>query len=324
MNMYRCSLTGFFSNNNGQMVYDKNKTVILNIDVPYQFSTAGGLANHLMVEIFNPREPVGDLPLRAGRMGRTVYDKNLNGFFTFYKKDDPLLTEDINDGGIIIESNEPMSFKINKLTNEQKQADEFNSEPYLDVYDALIDFTDDQSTEFESLGYSLPIVVGQQIVFHSLGAVNATSLYNSINLSLDEIPPISCDGANSYIVIAPLANYGDDIDTGGVIDIIDTVEQTGKRYYFNNFTEFFDSQWARDTIAANHQSLIIDEASAGGYLIGLFGYWSQDGEVVNSTKITISLYNSDLKLMAMDNSSITGSGTNVISVCLNPEYLNAE
>lgn len=36
----------------------------------------------------------------------------------------------------------------------------------------LIALNDDRSDKFESLGYSLPKVVNQQIVFHSLTAVN--------------------------------------------------------------------------------------------------------------------------------------------------------
>ena len=321
MKMYRCSLTGFFSNADGQMAYDENKTVILNIKEPMLESTSAELAGYFMEKLFSPREPIGDLPLHAHRVGDIAFDESRTGVFTFYKKNDPLLTNLLNDGGTIIESNAPVSFKINKLTDEQKQADEFSSVPYLDVYDALIDFTDDKSTQFESLGYALPKVDNQQIVFHSLAAVNMPMLYPSVNVFPDEIPPISCDGANPYIVFDSLTT-DNNVNSSGEIRIVDTVKQTGKRYYFNNFTEFFDSKWVRDTIAANHQSLVISEISgSGGYLIGLYGTETPTGESVNATKISIELNNPAVKLIAAENSSITGSGTNVISVCLNPNNI---
>lgn len=322
--MYRCSLTGFFSNTNGAMVYDENKTVILNINTPDHL-TGVELAGYFMGKLFYPREPIDDLPLRVYLVGEIHVDSNDTAVFAFSQKNDPALISHLNNGGAIIESNAPMSFKINKLTNEQKQADEFSSVPYLDVYDALIDFTDDQSTEFESLGYALPKVDNQQIVFHAMVAVNLPMEYPSTDVTLDDLPSISCEGAVTYIVIEPVMNHDDNsIDTSGTIKIVDTVAQTGKSYYFPNFFEFFDSQWVRDTISANHQSLIINEASGPGtYVIGLHGFYSANNEVVNATKITITLNNPEAKLFVTGNSinssSVSGDFTNVISACLSPD-----
>lgn len=319
--MYRCSLTGFFSNTNGAMVYDENKTVILNINTPDNL-TGAGLAGYFMGKLFSPREPIGDLPVRVHWVGEIRADSNDTVAFAFCQKNDPGLTSLLNNGGSIIESNAPMSFKINKLTNEQQQADEFSSVPYLDVYDALIDFTDDKSTQFESLGYALPKVDNQQIVFHSLAAVSMPMLYPSGIVFPDEIPPVSREGAGTYVIFEPLTTYDDSVNTSGELRIVDAVKQTGKRYYFDNFTEFFDDKWVRDTIAANHQSLVISEISgSGGYLIGLYGTETPTGESVNATKISIELNNPAVKLIAAENSSITGSGTNVISVCLNPNNI---
>ena len=321
--MYRCSLTGFFSNTNGAIVYDENKTVILNINTP-DYLTGAGLARYFMGKLFSPRKPIGDLPVSVHWVGEIRADSNDTAVFAFCQKNDPALISLLNNGGSIIESNAPMSFKVNKLTNEQKQADEFSSVPYLDVYDALIDFTDDESTQFESLGYALPKVDNQQIVFHSLAAVNMPMLYPSENVFPDEIPPISCEGAGTYIAIELVLNHDGSLDTSGTLKIVNTVAQTGKSYFFPNFFEFFDSQWIRDTIAANHQSLIINEASGPGtYVIGLHGFYSANNEVVNATKITITLNNSEAKLFVTGNSinssSVAGDFTNVISACLSPD-----
>jgi hypothetical protein len=307
------------------MVYDENKTVILNIPAAYEFTTAGHLANYLMGKIFTPYEPVGDLPLRAHRLGGFNFQESEYTVFSFYRKNDPLLTYELEKGGVIIESDAPMSFKINKLTNEQKQADEFNNESYLDVYDALFELTDDRSDKFESLGYALPKVDNQQIVFHAMTAVNLPMAYPSIDVSLDSLPSISCDGANTYMVIEPLEYYDKSVYTGGTIKIVDVATQTGKSYYFNNLTEFFDSKWVRETIAVNHKSLIIEEVSGSTtYLIGLYGTTTPSGETINDTKIIITLDDPNVKLLATDNSSITGSGTSVISACLSTVNFNAK
>lgn len=323
MKMYRCSLTGFFSNVNGQMVYDENKTVILNINVP-DYILGSGVAISLMGKIFSPPQPMGLFPLHTHRVGDYRYEGD-ESYYVFYKKDDPLVEDRLSsDDNSSVKSNEPVTFKITRLTNEQKQADEFSSVPYLDAYDALIDLTYVNSDELESLGYALPKVsmVDEQIVFQSLNAIKLFTTYPAVDESLNALPPISCDGAGSYIIINPPTT---DEGTAGRIRIIDTVSQTGKNYYFDNFTEFFDNQWVRDTIAYNHQSLIIEQASdSDGYIIGLYGTRDQSGNTVNATKISIRMGNSDVNLTAVGNSSITGSGTNLISACLNPENFIAD
>lgn len=322
MKMYRCSLTGFFSNNNGQMQYDENNTVILNINVP-DYLNGPELASSLMGDIFSPREPMGAFPLHTYRVGEYWSDESNNEYsYIFYKKDDPLVAEHLSsDDNSSVKYNEPVTFKITKLTNEQKQADEFSSVPYLDVYDALIDFTDDKSDKLVSLGYVLPKLstVDEQIVFQSLNAIKLFMTYSANDVSPDEIPTVSCVDAGTLITVSPMTAYDDSVSTGGMIRIVDTVSQTGKTYYFNNFTEFFDSQWARDSIAYNHQSLIIEQASGSdGYIIGLYSTHDPSGNSVNATKITIEMYNRDVKLMVSGNSSATGSETNTISACLSP------
>lgn len=319
MKMYRCSLTGFFSNVNDKMVYDENKTVILNILFPYEFETDGTLAVGLMYEIFVPHEPSENFPLRVHRMGG-LSEENEYDVFSFYKKDDPMLTDMLNNGGRVIEHDGPLTFKINKLTDEQKQADEFSSVPYLDAYDVLIGFTDDKSTEFESRGYMLPKIVNQQIIFTTLTAVDLDMKYRAMDVTLDNFPSISCVDAGAYLTIALAEDYATDVNTSGTIKIVDTVAQTAKSYYFNNFSKFINSKWVRDTIALNHQSLIINEVSGSeGHIIGLYGEFTPTDVPVNSTKISIELNNPAVKLIAERNLSITGSGTNVVSVCLNPD-----
>ena len=322
MKIYRCSLTGFFSNVNNKMVYDENKTVILNIPLPYEFESDGNLADTLMREIFVPYEPSENFPLRVHRVGDLSFEENEQAIFMFYKKDDPMLTDMLNEGDRVIEHDGPLTFKINKLTDEQKQADEYSSVPYLDAYDVLIGFTDDRSTVLESRGYALPNIVNQQIIFTTLTAVDLDMKYPAIDVTLDDIPPISCADAGGYLMVELAEEYGNGVDTSGTIQIADTVTQTAKSYYFNNFSDFINSKWARDTIALNHQSLVISEISgSGGYLIGLYGTETPTGESVNATKISIELNNPAVKLIAAENSSITGSGTNVISVCLNPNNI---
>lgn len=325
MKMYRCSLTGFFSNVNDKMVYDENKTVILNIPFPYEFETDGNLAVSLMYEIFMPYEPLENLPLRVHRVGGLSFEENEDGVFAFYEKDDPILTDMLNEGGSVIEHDGPLTFKINKLTDEQKQADEFSSVPYLDAYDVLIDYTDDRSTVFESRGYALPKIVNQQIIFTTLTAVDLDMKYPAMDVTLDNFSPINCADAGISLVVALAEDYATNVDTSGTIQIADTVTQTAKSYYFNNFSKFINSKWVRDTIALNHQSLIIDEVSGSeGHIIGLYGEFTPTDVPVNSTKISIKLNNPAVKLIAEHNLSITGSGTNVVSVCLNPDnYIQA-
>lgn len=323
MKMYRCSLTGFFSNNNGQMQYDENNTVILNINVPDNL-TGPELASSLMGSIFSPREPMGAFPLHTYRVGEYWSDESNNEYsYIFYKKDDPLVAEHLSsDDNSSVKYNEPVTFKITKLTNEQKQADEFSSVPYLDVYDALIDFTDDKSDKLESLGYVLPKLstVDEQIVFQSLNAIKLFMPYRSDDVWPEEIPSVSCDGAGTYILVSPMTTtYDEGTYTEGILTIVDAVSQTGKTYFFRDFTEFFDSQWVRDTIAYNHQSLVIEQASASdGYIIGLYGTHDSSGNSVNATKISIEMRGQGVNLMVSGNSSATGSETNTISACLSP------
>lgn len=89
MKMYRCSLTGFFSNNEGQLQYDENNTVILNINV-HDNLTGPELASALMGNIFSPSKPMGAFPLHTYRVGeyRDDYDNN-DYSYIFYKKRRP-------------------------------------------------------------------------------------------------------------------------------------------------------------------------------------------------------------------------------------------
>lgn len=316
--MYRCSLTGFFSKVNDKMVYEKDKTVIMNIEAPDDSSNRQ-LVNLFMTEMFAPNNPVDFFPLHAHRVGGLTQDDddNRTRVFTFYKKNDRAVNQYIyNDGATIIESDRDMTFKITRLSDYHKAPDGFGAEPYLDVYDVLMNFVNDQSAKFESLGYALPevSVVDEQIIFHSLTAIDLFMPYPSSDSSIGVVSSVSCVNASSYVVIDMLVQSNQYYGASGSIQIFDTVTETGKFYHFDNFIDFFNDQRARDTIAHNHQSLIVDQASGtSSYIIAL-----SHEESVNPVKILIKLDSPESKLSITHNPSATGDATNVVSACLNP------